>query len=160
MTGDTFDEDIADAMASAVNNVSTTYHMGLSVTLLPIPSSEYWTLCYSSYYYMYWGGYINDYPWSTDMLAIAYPAGHTYPGPDGWNITEFNTLYSQLLTADATSNVAQNVAISSEMNALANQMDMYLWTVYPTAFEVFTSNIKGVYFNPILLFGYYFAYLS
>jgi hypothetical protein len=37
---------------------------------------------------------------------------------------------------------------------------MYLWTVYPTAFEVFTSNVKGVYFNPVLLFGYYFAYLS
>jgi ABC-type transport system substrate-binding protein len=160
MTGDTFDEDLYDQIAGVINNVSTTYNMGLSVTLLPIPSSEYWTLCYSSYYYSYWGGYINDYPWSTDMLAIAYPAGHVYPAANGWNITEFNTLYSQLLNADATGNAAENVAISNKMNSLANQDVMYLWTVYPTAFEVFTSNIKGVYFNPVLLYGYYFAYLS
>ena len=160
MTGDTFDEDIYDQIASAINNVSQTYNMGLSVQLLPIPSSEYWTLCYSSYYYSYWGGYINDYPWSTDMLSIAYPAGHVYPAANGWNMTEFNTLYNQLLAADATGNSAENVAISNEMNALANKDVMYLWTVYPTAFEVFTSNVKGVYFNPVLLFGYYFAYLS
>jgi hypothetical protein len=160
MTGDTFDEDIYDQIASTINNVSATYNMGLTVTLLPIPSSEYWTLCYSSYYYSYWGGYINDYPWSTDMLTIAYHYPSVYPAANGWNLTEFTTLYNQLLTADATGNAAENVAISNQMNALANKDVMYLWTVYPTAFEVFTSNVKGVYFNPVLLYGYYFAYLS
>jgi ABC-type transport system substrate-binding protein len=160
MTGDTFNENIYDQIASAINNVSETYNMGLSVQLLPIPSSEYWTLAYSGYFYSYWGGYINDYPWSSDMLSIAYPAGHVYPGPDGWNVTKLNTLYSQLVAADRTGNIAQNVALSNEMNAVANQEVMYLWTVYPTAFTVFTSNIKGVYFNPALLFPYYFAYLS
>jgi len=160
MTGDTFNEDIADQIASTINNVSATYNMGLSVTLLPIPSSEYWTLCYSSYYYSYWGGYINDYPWSTDMLTIAYHYPSVYPAANGWNLTEFSTLYNQLLAADATGNAAGNVAISNQMNSLANKDVMYLWTIYPTAFEVFTSNVKGVYFNPVLLFGYYFAYLS
>ena len=160
MTGDTFNEDVYDQIASTINNVSATYNMGLSVTLLPIPSSEYWTLCYSSYYYSYWGGYINDYPWSTDMLTIAYHYPAVYPAANGWNIAEFTTLYNQLLAADATGNAAENIAISNKMNALANQDVMYLWEVYPTAFEVFTSNVNGVYFNPVLLFGYNFAYLS
>ena len=38
------------------------------------------------------------------------------------------------------------------MNAYANQEVMYLYTIYPEAFAVFTSNIQGVYFNPFLLY--------
>jgi hypothetical protein len=37
---------------------------------------------------------------------------------------------------------------------------MYLYRVYPEAIAVFTSNIHGMYFNPFLLYPYYFAYLS
>ena len=159
-SGDTFNEALYNQIASAINNVSSTYNMGLTVSLEPIPSSEYYTLAYSGYFYSYWGGYIADYPWSTDLLSVSYAPGHAYPSPDGWNLTEFQNLYNQVLKADATGNVTGNVAISNEMNALANREVMYLFTIYPEAFAVFTSNVQGVYFNPFLLYPYYFAYLS
>ncbi len=160
MSGDVFDEALYNQIATAINNISATYNMGLTVSLVPIPSAEYFTLAYTGYFYSYWGGYIADYPWSTDLLSVSYAPGHAYPAPDGWNFTTFGNLYQQVLAADATGNVTGNVAVTNAMNAFANLEVMYLYTVYPEAFAVFTSNVKGVYFNPFLLFPYYFAYLS
>lgn len=159
-SGDDFDESLYNQIATAINNISATYNMGLTVSLVPIPSAEYFTLAYTGYFYSYWGGYIADYPWSTDLLSVSYAPGHAYPAPDGWNFTTFGTLYSQVLQADATGNVTGNVEITNAMNNFANQEVMYLYTIYPEAFAVFTSNVQGVYFNPFLLYPYYFAYLS
>ena len=159
-SGDNFNEALYNQIATAINNISSTYNMGLTVTLVPIPSAQYFTLAYTGYFYSYWGGYIADYPWSTDLLSIAFAPGHAYPAPDGWNFSVFGNLYKQVLTADGTGNVSGNVAVSNAMNEYANQEVMYLYTIYPEAIAVFTSNIQGVYFNPFLLYLYYFAYLS
>jgi ABC-type transport system substrate-binding protein len=159
-SGDVFDETILTSVAEAINNVSSTYNMGLTVSVVPIPTAEYFTEAYTGYFYCYWGGYIADYPWSTDLLSVSYAPGHAYPAPDGWNFSTFGDLYQQVLTADATGNMTGNVAVTNAMNNFANQEVMYLYTVYPEAIAVFTSNVQGVYFNPFLLYPYYFAYLS
>ncbi len=39
-TGDTLDESIFDQIAAAVNNVSATYNMGLTVTIIPVPTGQ------------------------------------------------------------------------------------------------------------------------
>lgn len=159
-SGDVFDIAIVNQIAEVVNNVSATYNMGLTVSVVPVPTSSYYPLAFTGYFSMWWGGYIADYPWSTDLLSVSYAPGHAYPAPDGWNFTTFGNLYQQVLAADAKGNVSGNVAVTNAMNNFANQEVMYLYTVYPEAIAVATSNIQGVYFNPFLLYGYFFAYLS
>jgi ABC-type transport system substrate-binding protein len=162
-TGDTVDQAIFEQIASAVNNVSSNYNMGLTVSVTPEPFGFMSTQGFSDELYMYMiGGWGDDYPWVTDFLGPMYAPGQIYPLSDGWNISEMGALYNNAVRASAAGNVSALVLASDAMNSLANQEVMYLWTVYPESFIALTSNVHGFYFNPSLAqepTGFYFASL-
>jgi ABC-type transport system substrate-binding protein len=162
-TGDTVDETIFQQVASVINNISSTYNMGLTVTVTPEPFGFMSTQGFSDELYMYMiGGWGDDYPWVTDFLGPMFAPGQIYPLSDGWNITEMGTLYNQAIAASATGNLSELLIATYEMNSLANQKVMYLWTFYPESFFAITSTVGGFYFNPSLAqepTGFYFAAL-
>jgi hypothetical protein len=160
-TGDTVDTAVMNTIAGTVNNVSSTYNMGLTVTVEPIPIGTMITEAFSGNLYMYALGWLDDYPWSIDFLGPMYAPAQTYPGPDGWNIPEMGTLYRDAVSASASGDLATIVKDTDGMNTLANQAVMYLWTWYPEFFYVITSVVQGFYWNPSLMSdGPLFAMLS
>jgi ABC-type transport system substrate-binding protein len=168
-TGDTPDLAILQTIAANVNNVSTTYNMGLTVTVEPIPIGTMITEAFSGNLYMYALGWFDDYPWTIDFLGPMFAPSQTYPGPDGWNIPALGTLYHDAVNASGTGDVARLISDSNSMNTLANQAVMYLWTFYPLggwdgtsdAVVTFTSNVAGWTWNPsVQPDGPYFAALA
>jgi len=162
-TGDTVDEAIFNQIASAINNVSSTYNMGLTVSVVPEPFGIMSTQGFSDELYMYQiGGWGDDYPWVLDFLGPMYAPGQIYSFSDGWNLTGMAPLYQEAVNATAHADFKQVISATNEMNELANEQVMYLWTFNPQAFIVMTSNVHGFYFNPSLAqvpTGFYFASL-
>ena len=160
-TGDTVDIDIMNTIAGNVNNVSTTYNMGLQVNVQPIPSGTMITEAFSGNLQMYALGWFDDYPWAVDFLGPMYAPSQTYPGPDGWNVPAMGTLYQDSVKASATGDVARVASDTDAMNTLANQAAMYLWTQYPEYFYAITSNVQGFYWSAVWgVNGPMFAFLS
>jgi hypothetical protein len=99
---------------------------------------------------MYALGWIDDYPWVLDFTGnmLSYPG--TYPGPDGMNFTSLVNLYHESLQASATGNTAALISDSDQMNTIANQEIMYLYTFDSVNFVAITSNVHGLYWNTSL----------
>jgi len=148
-TGDTTDEAIFNDLAGTINNISSTYNMGLSVTVQPLPTGQMLTEAFSvpNHLYAYALGWIDDYPWVLDFTGnmLAYPG--TYPGTDGMNFPALTALYQQSLKASASGNTAALISDSNQMNALSNQYVMYLWTFDSVNFVTMTSNVQGLFWN-------------
>jgi ABC-type transport system substrate-binding protein len=149
-SGDTVDTEIFDSIASVINNITYTYNLGWSVSVSTVPSGQLLTQAFSGYYYFYSLGWFADYPWVTDFLGPMYAPSNTYTGPDGWNLTQMATLYSQARADTASNNTADLIRVTNEMNTLANQEVMYLWTFNAYNILVITSNVQGVFNNPAL----------
>ncbi|MGI0081279.1 MAG: ABC transporter substrate-binding protein, partial [Nitrososphaerales archaeon] len=148
--GDTVDAAILNQIATVVQNVSTTYNMGLTVSVSLVPSGTLVTQGTSGQYYMYALGWFADYPWVVDFLNPMYAPGGAYTGGDGWNLTSLKTLGAQAVAATAIGNSSGLVKVTNMMNQIANSQVMYLWTQYPIEFLAMTSNVQGFYFNPAL----------
>jgi len=160
-TGDTVDIAILNTIATNLNNVSSTYNMGLTVSVVPLPSGTMLTEAFSGYLYMYALGWFDDYPWVLDFLGPMYAPGSTYASPDGWNIPAMGTLYRDAENASASGDYARIISDSNAMNTLANQAVMYLWTQYGYTFYPYTSNVSGYFYNPSWsIDGPYFVSLS
>jgi ABC-type transport system substrate-binding protein len=151
-TGTTFAENIFNQLAGTINNISTTYNMGLTVSVTPLPSGQVLTEALATHgnLYMYDFGWIDDYPWAIDFLGPMFAPYGAYTAGDGWNLPRMGTLYQQAVNASARGDIAGIVAASNAMNALSNQEVQYLWQVYPVNFVTVTSNVQGFYFNPSL----------
>ena len=152
-TGDTVDSAIYTSLASAINNVSSTYNMGLTVTVLPVPLGQMTTEAFSGQVYS-WAeapfGWYDDYPWATDFLAEFLSPGGIYTAPGGWNLTQMQTYWNQAEAGTATGNSTEVAQAANAMSVLANQEVMDIWTFYPAIVTVITSNIHGFYFNPAI----------
>ncbi len=151
-SGDTFDTAVFTQIASVVNNVSATYNMGLTVTVVPVPTGQLLANAFAvpTHYYMYALGWIDDYPWVLDFLTPMFAPNGAYTGADGWNLPQMATLNSQANAASAAGNIAGIVTASNAMNTLGNKEVMYLWTLYNVNFVTMTTNVQGFYFNPSL----------
>ena len=151
-TGDTVDESIMNELAGTIDNISATYNMGLTVSVEPLPTGQMLTEAFSvpGHLYMYALGWIDDYPWVTDFTGnmLAYPG--TYPGADGWNIAQMNSLFLKSVSDSSANNLPALVSDSNAMNSLSNKMVMYLWTYYNVNFVAMTSNVQGLFWNPSL----------
>ena len=149
-TGDTTDQQIFEAIAGTINNISATYNMGLTVSVVPIPSGQDLTYAFSvpNHLYFYSFGWIDDYPWVSDFIGnmLAYPG--TYPAPDGWNLPAMNSLYHQAVLATSQNNLTGLIKVSNAMNASANKEVMYLWTYDSVNYFAMTSNVQGFFYNP------------
>jgi ABC-type transport system substrate-binding protein len=148
-TGDTSDEAIFNDLAGTINNISSTYNMGLTVSVQPLPAGQELTEAFSvpNHLYLYSFGWIDDYPWVLDFTGnmLAYPG--TYPGPDGMNYPAITNLQNAAVNASATNNLTGLISDSNQMNTLANQEYMYLWTFDNVNFVTMTSNVHGMYWN-------------
>jgi len=159
-TGDLVDQGIALQMAEVVNNISSTYNMGLSVSVVPVPFGQLFTLQVTGQ--TYWGLVIllPDYPWILDYVTPMFAPGQIFTSFNNFNLTQMATLFAEAQKASASNNVSGLVAITNQMNILSNQIVMYQWTLNPEYFYVMTSNIHGFFYNPSLPMqptGYYFA---
>jgi len=151
-TGDTVDQAIFQQIATTINNISSTYNMGLTVEVVPIPLGELTTEAFTTptYFYMYSLGYEQDYPWVLDFLGPMFAPGQSYTNPDGWNVTQMSVLFQEAVSANSAGNTTGLIEISNQMNQLANSMAMYLWTFNTINFITMTSNVHGFYYNPSL----------
>ncbi|MDG6916001.1 MAG: hypothetical protein JRM85_00185 [Nitrososphaerota archaeon] len=151
--GDTVDQAILNQIAGTINNVSSTYNMGLTVNVTPLPCGQMTTEAFSGQVYG-WAescfGWFDDYPWSLDFLNPILSPGGIYTGPGGWNLKQMGALYAQAEAASAAGNDTGVAAVTQEMQALANKEVMDIWTFYPDILMVMTSNIHGFYFNPAI----------
>jgi len=157
-SGDLVAQDILDGMATAVNNVSSTYNMGLTVNVAPVPAG----VMYSNipHEYDYYFGWSVDYPWDTFVLGFLFAPGHPFANSDKWNFSSFGDLYQQAVAADGADNLTGLVSISNQMLTLSNQLVQYIPTFYISGFTVLTSNIQGYYWNGALVPTLYFAQLT
>jgi ABC-type transport system substrate-binding protein len=149
-TGDVLDEAIYTDIASVWNNISTTYNLGLTVQVVPVPSGQMLTEAFGSNLYTYALGWIDDYPWVNDFLGPMYVAGGAYPGPDHWNLTQMTVYWNQAQAASSSDNITGLIKVANLMNELANQAVMYLWTGWNYNILAMTSNVQGFQYNPAL----------
>ena len=156
-SGDTINQGIMQQIASVINNISSTYNMGLSVSMTPVPFGQMITEQLSGQIYFDTGFWVGDLPWVTDYLGPLYAPNNLFTAIDGWNLTQMGQYYAQAVQGTNTNNVTEVLQASAAMNRLANEAVMYLWTFYPENFYVMTSNIHGVYYNPAVTGTYYFA---
>ena len=138
------DQAVFEQMASAINNVSATYNMGLTVDVEPLPLGSLFAEGLSDEFYLYSSGWSGTPAWITDQLDVIYSPSEA---ADGWNMSAINSLLAQAQTATSTGNVTGLVKISDSINGLANQAVMYVWTFYSDDFTVYTSNVYGYYYN-------------
>jgi ABC-type oligopeptide transport system substrate-binding subunit len=152
-TGDTVDQDLLGQIASTINNVSSTYNMGLTVNVTPLPCGQMTSEAFSGEVYA-WAescfGWFDDYPWSLDFLGPTASPGGIYTGPGGWNIAQMGTYWNEAQAANAAGNDAGVAQATNEMTALQNKLVMDIWTYYPDMYTVMTSNVHGYYFNPAI----------
>lgn len=152
-TGDAVDEAILNQIAGTINNVSTTYNMGLSVVVTPLPSGQMTTEAFSGQVYA-WAeapfGWYDDYPWALDFLGPILSPGGIYTSPGGWNLAQMGTYWNEAQQYNSQGNISQLDNAINSMVALGNKEVMDVWTFYPEIYMVMTSNVHGFYFNPAI----------
>jgi ABC-type transport system substrate-binding protein len=159
--GDTVSESIFSSIASTINQISQSYHMGLQVIPQAINQTEFNIESTSRMVYMFPGGWLADYPWVLDVAAGVYaPNLANFPEAGGWNVSQMSTMYEQAQLASVENNVSGVIFADNQLNSLANQQVMYLWTFYPYSFYAMTSNLQGFYYNPSTFGGVNFAMMS
>ncbi len=161
-TGDAIGEAVMDQMASTINNISSTYNMGLTVSVVPVPSGTLYTYFGTDSIYFGSFTFTDDYPWVTDFTINFFAPNSPGTVPEGWNLTSMAGPWAATLNASAHGDLATIVKETQIMSELGNQAVIYLWTIYPLQFDVMTSNIHGLYYNPSIYDvpeGYYFATL-
>ncbi len=150
-TGDTVNEQILNQIAGTINNVSSTYNMGLSAVVTPLPCGQMVSEAFSGQVYA-WAescfGWFDDYPWSMDFLGPILAPGGIYTAPGGWNTKQMADLWTQTQAANAVGDSAGVVSGTIAMVNVGNQRVMDISTFYPEIYMVMTSNVQGFYFNP------------
>jgi len=165
-SGDTLDGSIMNQIAIAVNNVSSTYNMGLTVVVVPEAIGQMFTQAFSDHLYFSWSGYVDDYPWAGDFVVGEIGGGGQQTLFYGWNYTSLTNVFKTVVGEQSSGN---NSALLSTLNTgmqLLNSKVLQIWTFNPlttngagsSAVAPFTSNVHGYYFNPSL-YGTYFAAL-
>jgi ABC-type transport system substrate-binding protein len=148
--GDTVDDAILTAIQTVIQNISSTYNMGLTVSVSLVPSGTFIPEGISGHYYMYALGWFEDYPWAIDFTLAMYTPGGSYMAGDGWNYPYLTNLENQAVAATAIGNNSGLAAVTQLMSNFVNQHDLYLWTQFPIEFTAMTSNVGGWTFNPYL----------
>jgi ABC-type transport system substrate-binding protein len=164
ISGNSFDGDVYNQIATAINNVSATYNMGLTVTVQPVPVGE----LLSTYvgpdadYSNDIGSYVVDYNYVTYLTnSIFSPTAEGFTGFSTSSLGPYYaSLYNQSVVDAQTGNVSGLVRVVNLMVEMDNQAVSTLFGIYPANFYVTTSNIQGIqYFAPWNSI-YYFATLS
>jgi len=148
-TGDTLGGAILTQIAQAMNNISSTYNMGLTVTVVPEPSGSLISEAFAGQTFSYDGlDWTADYPWATDYVGTLLAPGGTWYGIQHYNYTILGTLANEVLNYSHAGDDAALIKAASQAEQFANNEVMQLQTVYPLYFAVMTSSIHGFFYNP------------
>lgn len=156
-TGDTVNEKILTIMTSNLNAISTNDNLGLTFSVADVPGGQQFTLAEKHMIYMYTADWYADYNHIIDYMAGFLVGGGTMPLYDNFNLTAMNTLFTQALQADSQDNAPALIAIHNQMEMLANQEVMYLYTFYMLQFAVMSTYLQGYFYN-INTFPYFASY--
>jgi ABC-type transport system substrate-binding protein len=153
--GDSLDQRILSSIVENINRISLNDNLGLTLTVVPVPGGQQYTLAGKHQVYFYWGGWIADYNHVMDWLAPMFPATGWYPQNGQMNYTTLNQLYAQAVDADHRGDLQTLVSVNEQMETFANEQVMYLLLFYPLEFMVRTSYLQGFYYNPATTLFYY-----
>jgi ABC-type transport system substrate-binding protein len=165
ISGFTFDAAIAEQIASTLDNISSTYNMGLTVNVLPLPLGPFVSQAFGGNFYFYeLGGWQPAYPYVIDMVLGQLKPGSLFPAIQHINLPIIDELYKQMISANAAGNITGVIKADNKINEIANQYVFDYWTFYPSYITAMTSNVKGYFFNEALwtetLSGNAFDYLG
>ena len=81
---DDIDIQVFTQIAEVINNISSTYNMGLQVSVVPVPIGAMVSTALGAQnpYYVYSLGWFADYNWVVDFTGAMYAPYQSYPGPD------------------------------------------------------------------------------
>lgn len=156
-TGDTVNEKILTTLISNLNDISTRDNLGLTFTVADVPGGQQFTLASEHSIYLYTADWYADYNHIMDYLTAIFFAGGNMPQWDNFNVTALNTLFHQAVEADRNGDVQSLLRIHNEMEIIANQQVMYIYTFDVLQFSVTTSYLRGYFFNVNTL-PYYACY--
>lgn len=157
--GDALNQRILAIIAENVNGISRKNKLGLTLSVVPVPGGQQYSLAAKHQIYMYWGGWMMDYAHVMDWLAPMFPATGWYPTNGRMNYTTLNRLFSEAVDADHRGDVQALLRINHEMQTFANQAVIYLLLFYPLQFAVRSSFLQGFYYNAATN-AYYYASCS
>ncbi|MCL4519016.1 MAG: ABC transporter substrate-binding protein [Thaumarchaeota archaeon] len=146
-------------ISGVIDNISQTYNMGLTVTVVPEQFGQMFAQVDTGSVYMFSAGLFANYPWVTVETESAYYAGGLWPKETNWNLTSLNNLYLDSVNASASGDIPRLLSDTNQMNIIANQDVMYLWLYYLDSYVVMTSVVHGYYSNPAYQ-GFYLASLT
>jgi len=156
-SGATSWQKIWTAIAENLNLISIRNDTGLTFTVVPVPIGQQYTLAMEHRVYAYWGGWVADYNHVLNWLGPMYYSTMAYFAWNLWNITAIDALYDEAIEADAEGRISDLLDINDQMNTMVNDGAYYFWMFYDTDYFVYSSYLKGVYYNAALGDGMYFA---
>jgi ABC-type transport system substrate-binding protein len=151
--GDQTDQRMLSVMAGNLNKVSTT--LGVTFTIVPVPGGQYYTLASKHQIYFYWGGWVADYNHLLDWLGPMLLAAGTYPAWNNMNYTALNNLYYDALDADRKGDVQRLLSDNNQMETIANNAVIYLYTTYEITYGVRSTYVQGVFYNEATAVPYF-----
>jgi len=141
-SGDAVNQAIEEQIATVVNNVSSTYNMGLTIDIAPVPLGFMFTNIANEYAFNF-NNWAVDYPWVLSVTGLFAPS-HFIAALVNYNSAAYTKLYNESISADAAGNISGVIAISQQIASLVNQQVPYLNTFAAGNVAVFTSNIQGL----------------
>jgi ABC-type transport system substrate-binding protein len=151
--GDQTDQRMLSVMAANLNKVSTA--LGVTFTIVPVPGGQYYTLASKHQIYFYWGGWVADYNHLLDWLGPMLLAAGTYPAWNNMNYTALNNLYYDALDADKKGDVQRLLSDNNQMETIANNAVIYMYTTYDVSYGVRSSFVQGVFYNEATAVPYF-----
>jgi ABC-type oligopeptide transport system substrate-binding subunit len=140
-------------MAANLNKVSTA--LGVTFTIVPVPGGQYYTLASKHQIYFYWGGWVADYNHLLDWLGPMLLAAGTYPAWNNMNYTALNNLYYDALDADKKGDVQRLLSDNNQMETIANNAVIYMYTTYDLSYGVRSTFVQGVFYNEATAVPYF-----
>lgn len=151
--GDTLDQRMLSVMAGNLNRVSTA--LGVTFTIVPVPGGQYYTLASKHQIYFYWGGWVADYNHLLDWLGPMLLAAGTYPAWNNMNYTSLNNVYYDALDADRKGDIPRLIQDNNQMETIANNAVIYMYTTYDLTYGVRSTFLQGVFFNEATAVPYF-----
>ncbi len=155
------DGDAFNAIATAINNVSATYNMGLTVNVEPLPLSLLFTYIVSDEDFMNdIGGGSPGYNYITAILGAEFQPGGLSSSASGWYLSALSPLYSQSVVDASDGNVTGLVKVTNLMVNIVEQEVTTIYAYYLQNFYATTSIVGGVQYSNFQDNIYYFAVMS
>jgi ABC-type transport system substrate-binding protein len=151
--GSVTNQRIMDQMASNLNRVSR--GKGVTFVIVPVPGGQYYTLASKHQIYFYTAGWVADYNHLLDWLGPMFLATGSYPAWHRMNFTAINNLVNDAYDADAKGDLPRLISDNNQIQTIANQAVLYMYTQYPVNYFTESAFVQGFFYNPATNLEYY-----